>query len=443
MLIAKLNRRLTPLLIAGYALLAAPWAHAAGQAVLTIKITQGIEGAQPIAIVPFGLQPGSQPPSQDIAQIVSDDLTRSGRFTPLPVSDLPSRPSDASAVKFSDFRTLGTPNLIIGKVKRLANGRFGVEFRLFDVFRAAQVTGYELDARPDELRRIAHQISDIIYQTLTGERGAFDTRIAYVTEIKSGGTSKFALIVADSDAFNPQVVLESKAPIVSPAWSPDGLQLAYVSFEGNRPRIFAQNLAVGTRQVIAAFPGLNGAPAWSPDGKRMAMTLSKDGNAEIYVMDIATRRLRRLTVGAAIDTEPAWAPDGKSLVFTSDRGGTPQVYRISASGGRATRLTFVGTYNSRATFAPDGKSLALVYGNKGIFRTAVLDLENDALRVLTKTTLDESPSFAPNGRMILYATTDAGGGTLAGVSLDGRVRQELAAQQGDVREPAWSPFRQP
>jgi len=441
--IAKLYRRLAVFLMAGSALVAASGAHAASHSVLTIRITQGIEGAQPIAIVPFGLQPGTQPPPQDIARIISDDLTRSGRFSPLPASDLPSRPSDASAVNFSDFRILGTPNLVIGKVNRLANGRFGVQFRLFDVFRGAQVTGYELDARPDELRRIAHQISDIIYEALTGERGAFDTRIAYVTEVTSGPTSKYALIVADSDAFNPQVVLESKAPIVSPAWSPDGLQLAYVSFEGSRPRIFAQNLAVGTRQVIAAFPGLNGAPAWAPDGKRMAMTLSKDGNAEIYVMDIATRRLRRLTVGAAIDTEPAWAPDGKSLVFTSDRGGTPQIYRISATGGRATRLTFDGKYSSRATFAPDGKSLAFIYGNKGTYRTAVLDLDNNALRVLTKTTLDESPSFAPNGSMILYATSNAGGGTLAGVSTDGRVRQELAAQLGDVREPAWSPFRQP
>jgi TolB protein len=389
------------------------------------------------------VKPGSQPPPQDIATIISNDLTRSGRFLPLPVGDLPSRPSTAAGVNFSDFRILGTPNLVIGKVNRLANGRFKVEFRLFDVFRGTQVTGYELDARPDELRRIAHQMSDIIYEALTGERGAFDTRIAYVTEQRSGGTSRYALNVADSDGFNPQVVLESKAPIVSPAWSPDGLRLAYVSFEGRRPRIFIQNLSTGTRQVIAAFPGLNGAPAWSPDGKRMAMTLSKDGNAEIYVMDIDTRRLRRLTVGAAIDTEPAWAPDGKSLVFTSDRGGTPQVYRIPATGGQAKRLTFDGKYNSRATFAPDGKSLALVHGNKGTFRTAVLDLENNALRVLTKTTLDESPTFAPNGSMILYATSGARGGILAGVSADGRVRQELAVRQGDVREPAWSPFRQP
>lgn len=441
-MIAKLNHRIAPFFIACAALLAAAWSQS-GYAELTIRITQGIEGAQPIAIVPFGVPPGTPPPPHDVAQIVANDLTRSGRFSPLPVADLPSRPSDAAAVNFSDFRILGMPNLVIGKVKPLANGNYGVQFRLFDVFRGSQITGYELDAGPRELRRIAHQISDIIYEALTGERGAFDTRIAYITERKQAGVSQYALIVADSDGFNPRTVLESKSPIVSPSWSPDGQHLAYVSFEGERPRIFSQNLAVGTRQVITAFPGLNGAPAWAPDGKRMAMTLSKDGNPEIYVMDVDTRRLRRLTTGAAIDTEPAWAPDGKSLVFTSDRGGTPQIYRIPATGGRATRLTFEGKYNSRATFAPDGKSLALIHGNKGTFRTAVLDLENNTLRVLTKTTLDESPSFAPNGGMLLYATISGGGGTLAGVSTDGRVRQELAAEHGEVREPAWSPFRKP
>jgi len=441
-LIANWIERLVLVLALCTALVTTSWPRAA-DAVLTIRITQGIEGAQPIAIVPFGLTPGAPPPPQDIAQIISNDLTRSGRFTPLPTVDLPSRPSDAAAVNFSDFRILGMPNLVIGKVKPLANGRYGVEFRLFDVFRGAQITGYELETTPNELRRIAHQISDIIYEALTGERGAFDTRIAYVTQIGSGASSRYALNVADSDGFNPQVVLESTSPIVSPAWSPSGNDIAYVSFEGNRPRIFAQNLATGTRQVLAAFPGLNSAPAWSPDGRRMAMTLSKDGNPEIYVMEMESQQLRRLTSSAAIDTEPAWSPDGESLVFTSDRGGTPQIYRIASTGGAAKRLTFEGKYNSRATFAPDGKSIALVHGNKGTFRTAVLDLENNALRVLTKTTLDESPSFAPNGSMILYATTEAGGGTLAGVSTDGRVRQELGVSQGAVREPAWSPFRKP
>lgn len=441
-MVSYLYRRLMPILAACAILAAAAW-PGPSHGTLTIKITQGIEGAQPIAVVPFGVSQGSPAPPQDIAQIIANDLTRSGRFSPLPVDDLPSRPSDRAAVNFADFRILGTPNLVIGKVNALANGLYKVEFRLFDVFRGTQITGYELDARPNELRQIAHQISDIIYEALTGERGAFDTRIAYVTEKKTGDASVFALNVADSDGFNPQVVLESKSPIVSPAWSPDGRLLAYVSFEGERPRIFAQNLSTGTRQVVAAFPGLNGAPAWAPDGRHMAMTLSKDGNAEIYVMNIETRVLRRLTTGAAIDTEPAWSPDGKSLVFTSDRGGTPQVYQIPASGGRATRLTFEGKYNSRATFAPDGKSIAFVHGNKGTFRTAVLDLDNRAMRVLTKTTLDESPSFAPNGSMILYATSGPRGGTLAGVSTDGRVRQELATQEGDVREPAWSPFRQP
>jgi len=441
LLIFKLNHRLASLLIAFGALLSASWPDP-GHATLTIKITQGIEGAQPIAVVPFGVEPGSPAPTEDIAQIISNNLTRSGRFLPLPVDDLPSRPTKKPE-SFADFRILGTPNLVVGKVSAGPNGQFSVEFRLFDVFRETQLTAHGFDARPDELRLFAHQISDIIYEALTGERGAFDTRIAYITELKTGGVSAYALNVADSDGFNPESVLNSKSPIVSPAWSPDGRRLAYVSFEGGRPRIFTHVLSTGTRQMVAAFPGLNSAPAWAPDGRHMAMTLSKDGNAEIYVMNIETRVLRRLTTSGAIDTEPAWSPDGKSLVFTSDRGGTPQIYRVPASGGRATRLTFEGKYNSRATFAPDGKSIALIHGNNGTFRTAVLDLENRALRVLTKTTLDESPSFAPNGSMLLYATSGARGGILAGVSTDGRVRQELATQQGDVREPAWSPFRHP
>ena len=419
--------------------LAAAWTEIA-HATITIKITQGIEGAQPIAVVPFA---GAQPVPENIAQIIANDLTRSGRFAPLPEEDLPSRPSEATAIKFSDFRILGMPNLVIGRIERLEDGRYTLQFRLYDVFRETQLAGYQLDAGPGELRRIAHQISDIIYERLTGERGAFDTRIAYVTEVREGDKRHYALNVADSDGHNSQAVLESDYPVLSPAWSPDGRRLAYVSFEGERARIFSQDLSSGTREELSAFPGVNSAPAWSPDGSRVALVLSKDGNPEIYVLDVASRRLRRITTNSAIDTEPAWSPDGQSLVFTSDRPGRPQIYRVPAIGGREERLTFDGTYNARATYSPDGRQLALVHGNNSAFRIAVLDLENGALRVLTNTTLDESPTFAPNGSMILYATNDAGGSTLAAVSTDGRVRQRLAVQQGDVREPAWSPFRSP
>ncbi|MDX1434127.1 MAG: Tol-Pal system beta propeller repeat protein TolB [Gammaproteobacteria bacterium] len=423
--------------------LAATWIGEA-RAVLTIKITQGLEGAQPIAIVPFATAQGAQPPPVNIAEVVANDLTRSGRFAPLPVADLPSRPSEESAVKFSDFRILGMPSLVIGRVKRLENGSFLIQFDLFDVFREKRlIPPWEFTSTPDSLRSVAHQISDIIYEQLTGERGAFNTSIAYVTEVRSGDDRKYALMVADSDGYNEREALSQKYPILSPSWSPDGGKLAYVSFDGARPRIYSQELATGARDELSSFPGLNSAPAWSPDGSRMALVLSKDGNPEIYILDIASRRLRRITSNSAIDTEPAWSPDGQWLVFTSDRPGKPQIYRVPATGGREERLTFEGTYNARATYSPDGKQLALVHGNKGAFRIAVLDLENGALRVLTNTTLDESPSFAPNGSMILYATSDAGGNTLAAVSTDGRVRQRLAVQQGDVREPAWSPFRKP
>ena len=423
--------------------LAALWTGDA-RAVLTIKITHGLEGAQPIAIVPFGLPPGSAPPPENIAQIISNDLRFSGRFDPLVESDLPSRPSDASAVRYSDFRILGMPNLVIGRVEPEPNGRFSVQFRLFDVYRERELDNQRWDNAPrSELRSIAHQISDRIYEKLTGERGAFYTRIAYVTEVRSGDNRKYALYVADSDGHNETDVLTQASPILSPSWSPDGRKLAYVSFEGGRPRIYSHVLATGERTELASFPGLNSAPAWSPDGSRLALVLSKDGNPEVYILDVASRRLRRITSNSAIDTEPAWSPDGEWLVFTSDRPGRPQIYRVPAGGGREERLTFEGTYNARATYSPDGKQLALVHGNKGAFRIAVLDLGNGALRVLTNTTLDESPSFAPNGSMILYATNDVGGNILVAVSTDGRARNPLAFQQGDVREPAWSPFRIP
>jgi TolB protein len=410
-------------------------------AALTLRITQGVEGALPIAVVPFGwIGTGARP--EKIASIVADDLRRSGRFAPIAEADLPGQPRDASEIRFSDWRLLGTGNLVIGRLVGQPDGRYTIQFRLFDVFRAKQLAGYQLDASADQLRQRAHQISDIIYEKLTGEPGAFATRIAYVTEFDNQTSAKpYALNIADSDGADAQVVLESSEPLMSPAWSPDGKQLAYVSFEGGRPRVFLQELTTGKREEVAGFPGINGAPTWSPDGLQLAVTLSKDGNPEIYILDLRSRRLRRLTRNVAIDTEPSWAPDGRSLAFTSDRGGTPQVYRIPLYGGRATRLTFDGQYNARATFSPSGRELAFVHGADGAYRIAVLDLETSALRVLTDSRLDESPSFAPNGSMVLYATSDAEGAALAAISVDGRVKHRMAVEGGKVREPAWSPFR--
>ena len=412
--------------------------------VLRIRITQGIEGAQPIAIAPFAWNGGNVPPPTDMAQVIADDLARTARFAPVPFNELPSKPTAADKVNFQDFRMLGTANLVIGRLTQVADNRYVAEFRLFDVFRSEQITGFQVESNATDLRRKAHQFSDLIYERLTGERGAFDTRIAYITEHKTGDPQRrYRLIVADSDGFNPQSMLQSPAPILSPSWSPDGQRIAYVSFEGDRPRIFIQELATGTRKLIADFPGLNSAPTFSPDGSRLALTLSKDGNPEIYIYYLGSDRLQRLTNNPAIDTEPAWAPDGRWVIFTSDRGGTPNIYRVPITGGREERLTFEGRYNSRATFAPEGTKIAFVHGGNGGFRVATLDLENGAIRVLTNSTLDESPSFAPNGSMILYATSDEEGSSLAAVSTDGRVRQRLGVALQMVREPAWGPFRNP
>ena len=414
----------------------------AADAVIEFKITRSTEAKQRIAIVPFGWQHGGEPPPVDVAAVVAGDLARTGLFEPIPFDSLPSRPFRHDQINFKDWRLLGPGNLVIGNVTPSVDGGYVVEFQLYDVLRGKQIIGFQLTASNQAMRRVAHRIADQIYTKLTGVRGAFDTRVAYVTEVRNAdGEARYALSVADVDGHNESVILDSARPVMSPSWSPDGKKLAYVSFESDQPRIFIQDIATGERERIASFPGINGAPAFSPDGRHLAMTLSKDGNPEIYVMHLRTRRLRRITSNVAIDTEPSWSPDGKSLVFTSDRGGKPQIYRATVEGGRPERITFEGSYNARAVYSPDGAKLALVHRDEGRYRIGLLDLENGALQVLTESELDESPSFAPNGSMILYATTDGASPVLAAVSPDGRMHQRLAVRKGGVREPAWSPFR--
>jgi TolB protein len=410
------------------------------RAALTIEITRGVDVGTPIAIVPFSWD-GPVKPTQNVSDVIEADLARSGRFAVLPQKDFISTPHEDKDVVFKDWRLLKAEALVIGSAHMVVPGKYQVQFRLYDVFKESQIAGFRYTVSTDMLRSVSHQISDIIYQKLTGEPGAFSTRIAYVTrEEPRGVKAVYKLQVADSDGFNSQTVVRSAEPLLSPAWSPDGKRVAYVSFEDKRSKVYIQNVIDGQRELIAEFSGINSAPAWSPDGQRLALTLSRDGNAEIYIMRLDTRELKRLTFDPAIDTEPSWSPDGRDLIFTSDRAGTPQIYRMSASGGAAERLTFEGDYNARASYAPDGKTITFVSRQQGNFRIAVLRLDNLTMQVLTDTSLDESPSFAPNGRMIIYATEVRGRGVLASVSADGRVRQMYKFEEGDVREPAWSPY---
>lgn len=417
------------------------WHAALHAAPLTIEITEGAEGALPIAVVPFGWQGAGQPPKENIGAIVDSDLKRSGRFKTLPAKDMLARPSMGSEVDFRDWRVLGMESLVVGQLRPNGVGGYLVRFQLFDVFKGEQLAGYSIPTTERDLRATAHHISDLIYEKLTGQRGAFATRVAYVTAmVDAGGVRKIALQVADADGYHPQTIVTSKEPLMSPAWSPDGRKLAYVSFEKGRPAIWIQEVFTGQRQKVASYKGINGAPAWSPDGRKLALTLSKDGNPDIFVLDLAKRTVQPLTRHYAIDTEPAWSPDGRHIVFTSDRGGRPQIYQVPVSGGKAQRVTFEGDYNARASYSPDGKLLTMVTRVGGAYRIGVLELASGVLRVLSNGQLDESPSFAPNGSMVIYATKKGGQGELAAVSVDGRVRQRLALQAGDVREPAWSPY---
>ena len=415
--------------------------------ILEIRIEQGVESALPIAIVPFDWS-ADVPPSEDVSAIIAANLKSSGLFVPMSVGDLPSRPAKFSDVNFKDWRLLGMENLLIGEIQQISPEQFSVEFRLIDVYNKKQIIGFRIPSGIKNLRQTAHHISDIIYEAILKTKGAFATRIAYVTVEKSrDGAGKlkqrYRLQVADSDGYNARTILESKEPLLSPAWSPNGEGIAYVSFEDKNSAIYIQNIRTGERKKIVSGAGINSSPAFSPDGTRLAVTRSKQGNPDIYVVDIATGRQRRLTTHVAIDTEASWLPGGNDIVFTSDRGGGPQIYKMNVGGGTPKRLTFgMGSYNAKASVSPDGKRLAIVNGGGNGYRIGVLNLKDDSFEILTKSRLDESPSFAPNGAMIIYATMGRRGTELAAVSVDGRVRQRLGVQQGEIREPAWGPLKQ-
>jgi TolB protein len=410
----------------------------AARAELVIEITQGVDDPTAIAIVPFAWNGAGDAP-EDIAGVVDSDLARSGQFSPVNRHDMLGLPTTQKEVFYRDWRAIESEYLLIGRVS--VTDQMRIEYDLFDVLRQTKVySGVEVGPA-NEARMLGHRVSDKIYQQLTGIRGAFATRLLYVAVTRvPGGKDYFRLTLADSDGARPIVLLESREPVLAPSWSPDGREIAYVSFETSRPAIFRQNLQTGAREQLTNFKGLNSSPAWSPDGKTMAMVLSKDGSPDVYLMDLATRKLTRVTRHYAIDTEPTWMPDGKSLLFTSDRGGRPQIYRYTLANGNTDRLTYEGSYNARARVAQDGRNVVMVHQQGGKFHIALLDLVTNRLQILTSTELDESPSIAPNGSMLLYATKYAGRGILAAVSVDGGVKFRLPARDGDVREPAWSPY---
>jgi len=409
--------------------------------VLDIEVT-GIAQPTPVAVVPFGWEGNAPDMPLDVAKVITDNLKRSGRFDPISEAKMLQKPTDGVDVDFQDWSFVGVEAVVVGKVIQTGDNAYTLQFQLFDVFGRQQLVGYRMPASRGTMRIAAHRASDMIYEKLTGIKGVFGTKVAYVTAKRQGDGQLYSLIVSDQDGENDHTIMESKDPIMSPAWSPDSRQLAYVSFEGNKSSIFVQTLRTGNRFQVSSKPGINGAPSFSPDGRKLVVTLGGvDGNLDIHVLDINSRRTTRLTTHRAIDTEGAWSPDGRYIYFTSDRSGGPQVYRVRASGGSPERVTFEGSYNARPRLSPDGTRLAMVHNDRGNYRIAVMNLERKDLLVLSTGRQDESPSFAPNSDILIYATRQGRNGVLETVSADGLIRQRMASGAGgDVREPVWSPF---
>ena len=402
---------------------------------LSIEVTGAGATRIPIAIAPFAGEGGATPA---ISAIVRADLERSGLFRTLELPALSPTPTEASPVNYPEWKSRLADALVLGSVAARPDGRYEVRFKLHDVVKGADLSGVAYTLTRDQMRATAHRIADFVYEKLTGEKGVFATRIAYV--VKRGQT--YELQVADADGAGEETALKSFEPIISPTWSPDGRRIAYVSFENKKPVVYVHSLLDGKRHVVANFKGSNSAPAWSPDGTKIAVALSRDGGSQLFVVNADGSGVRRLASGPGIDTEPRYSPDGQSLYFTSDRGGSPQIYRMGANGGEAQRVTFDGAYNVSPRPSPDGRRLAFVTRTGGRFRVAVLDLATRQTQVLTDSDRDESPSFSPNGRMILLATVTGGRGVLSAVSADGAVKQRLSIAAGDVREPSWGPFVQ-
>ena len=440
----KPMRKLSPsfafVLLAIAALFAGPLAAQS----LNIDIVGGVKTATPIVVVPFAQQ-GGAPLTTDIADVMRNDFNRSGKFRSLDKPSIVEFPSQGSDIKFATWRLLKQDYITVGRVSDAGGGMLKVDFELWDVNKQQSLLAQSFTAPAGDLRGVAHQIADLVYQKVTGVRGAFWTRIAYITAVGLGNNTTYSLIVADSDGFNPQVVARSKESLLSPAWSPDGKKIAYVSFESGNSHIYVQDLTTGARQLIEAHSkGINSAPSFSPDGNRLAVSLSFTGNPQIFVTDLSGHAENQLTRGGlAINTEPTWAPDGQSIYFTSDRSGKPQIYQVSADGGEPQRISFQGQNNAKASVSYDSKQIAMVQGNGNVYRIAIMDRSlGGQVRFVSQGPIDDSASFAPNASMLLYAATDGNRGVLYSVSADGLVRQRLALAGGNVQEPAWGPYRE-